>query len=530
MSFDCVPNQNPATGTVSGSWFWSQYQSSPYALGGQATCPFGSDFKGVIPGMIPTLTGAWVVSPLALDAYGVVRESTPKDWHELNDQSRHLLVIRHMEPLPTGTKPKNVYEGMPNYPFVKPGATEVLYSPLPLVHGTHFDNLMLGATTHALGAWAGTVDAIVVNVSAVLHLTWKSGSPVSVVAAPDHPMAGKEDWEDAYKSRYKYPALTSPVSRVISVGGTPTLFVLQRFPKAGPYAVHAWPVTETGFGDHQVVLPQLATAVSADLLVAPRSPGAVWLALADFKLKDASQAATDACFNDYSTPGCGYAVKLYSATASSAVWLADLAVPKESLGGSSSMRKMIQLLPLDGEHVAIVGGAAQLFVWSAAQGLVAAGNLLPGADPLLSSQSSPFGVFSRPDGGVVVLTELPNGDGITERVIATAVHPTQGVQWSTKVPIGLGGLHFNRAATAAVRADGHTFVYGELGFFELDERGNLSLDPLCFGPKAPNCDDGDPCTLDMCDSNGKCQHAAKANGTFCAMAPLKFCKAGICTQ
>ena len=523
-TFDCTPALDPATGAVAGKWVWKSLAGGPYALVGAVTCSAGGYFRGIIPGLVATNTGAWVLSTVAVNPNQYSRKTHPLTWREGRDFGRFVLVVRHMEPLAASTKPIGACNGDPCWPMVKPGATEVLYSPVPLVHGASFDSQMLGGTTYALNAGPGMVDAVVVNLSAALHLTWKSGSQVSVVAAPDHPMAGQEDWATE-NSMNKYPAQSSPVSRLVQVGGQPTLFVLHRYPTAGPYAVHAWQVTAAGFGAHQVVLPQVATAVSEDLLVASRSPGQLWLALADSALKGAPKEALDACDGDYVTPQCGYAVKLFSATASGATWLADFLIPRSPY---LEMRKSIQLVPLDGEHLAIVGAGTQVFVWSAKQGLTAGGTLFSGAGLALSAEAGPFAVVLRPANRVLVLSELPIPASFSGQIFATGIDPAQGVQWSTKLPMTVGGVPGYGGATATVRADGHSFVYAETAFAEIDEHGNLSQDPLCFGPKAPNCDDGDPCTLDACDSNGKCKHAAKADGSMCAMAPPKFCLSAVC--
>lgn len=49
----------------------------------------------------------------------------------------------------------------------------------------------------------------------------------------------------------------------------------------------------------------------------------------------------------------------------------------------------------------------------------------------------------------------------------------------------------------------------------------------CFGKKVADCDDGDPCTNDLCDvAHGGCYHEAFADDAPCS--PGKICFQGKC--
>ncbi len=52
-------------------------------------------------------------------------------------------------------------------------------------------------------------------------------------------------------------------------------------------------------------------------------------------------------------------------------------------------------------------------------------------------------------------------------------------------------------------------------------------------PKAPSCDDGNPCTMDLCDPKQGCVHPVRPNGTLCADGDVctaaERCVGGVCT-
>ncbi len=55
----------------------------------------------------------------------------------------------------------------------------------------------------------------------------------------------------------------------------------------------------------------------------------------------------------------------------------------------------------------------------------------------------------------------------------------------------------------------------------------------CVTSSAPNCDDGNPCTVDGCDPTGGCTHTPLADGASCANGVFcdgdETCQAGVCT-
>jgi len=63
--------------------------------------------------------------------------------------------------------------------------------------------------------------------------------------------------------------------------------------------------------------------------------------------------------------------------------------------------------------------------------------------------------------------------------------------------------------------------------------GSACVAGVCGSPGAQDCDDGDPCTTDLCDVQAGCLHVAAADGTSCADGnPCnggEMCGTGLCT-
>src|SRR5262249_232282 len=59
------------------------------------------------------------------------------------------------------------------------------------------------------------------------------------------------------------------------------------------------------------------------------------------------------------------------------------------------------------------------------------------------------------------------------------------------------------------------------------------LNGVCTAGTGPNCNDGNPCTVDSCDPVNGCQHANAPNGTSCADGTVcngsETCQSGVCT-
>jgi hypothetical protein len=60
----------------------------------------------------------------------------------------------------------------------------------------------------------------------------------------------------------------------------------------------------------------------------------------------------------------------------------------------------------------------------------------------------------------------------------------------------------------------------------LDPWGNLTCTPTCQGLPVAACDDGNPCTADLCDPVKGCTYALHPDGTGCGASGT--CKAGLC--
>ncbi|MBI5608409.1 MAG: hypothetical protein HY902_05970 [Deltaproteobacteria bacterium] len=538
VAVPCTPGIDPDTGKVATNLLWDKW-SATYGFSGYLSSKSDCGnmtvgFTTRIPSLIASDSGAWVVSPIADMAAG-----QKSNW--LLDFARRLLFVRHLSPLPLDTTPTSGWgypddnlgeSGVKAMGPVLPGATMALWSPWPLIHGAGTYHKP-SANTHALVAAADQVDAIVVNVSAAIRIRWVNGSPPQAVVAPDHPMAGQEQWE-AIHSEDTFPWTTQPISHLVTDAGQSTLFVLHRPNGPEPLSLHAWPITEAGFGDHHALVTEGISA-SATFAVVPRKPGEVWLAIIEFP-KDFDQYK---CGSDLAKPKppCAAVVKIFAASASQAQLLGTAMVPRNrwyhslGLGGNGGMVSSaagIALVPLDADHLGFVGHEANLYVWSPSAGLVPGGALAPLVSLTWHYDYAAFASLRGPQGSWVVLLENDDGLGMGENVVVLQFTPTQGIAWATPLPTLLGSQALDCGAAGVVRNDGHTFVYGEKGFIEVDERGNRYLNPLCFGANGPNCDDGDPCTFDRCDAKGDCQHTAKGDGTLCAMGPPKVCKAGQC--
>ncbi len=524
---NCTPKMDSATGLVAGKLQWKVLSSSSSVyLSVGTTCKPTLEFHSVIPAMSPTNSGAWLLSPPWAGDPGSY-SNHPDLAVSVRNFERHVLVARHVAALPSSATPVGDWGDWTPY-MVKasikakgpavPKETLVLYSPTPLAHGgsKHGD---LQADTHLLKANAEAVDAVVVNVSAALHIVWKKGTLPSVETAPDHPMHGNERWDNDY-STWTFPPQNRPVSHLVANKGQQKLFLLHRLPKGAPHSVHAWTVTENGFSDHQLLVPKVAP-LQSDIVVAPRSVGGFWLAV----MTESGQVFHEDCYDDPPLPPCAESVALYAVTSAGATQVASLSIPAVKL---QHMDRGLVMLSLDAEHVAFAGFGGQLHIWSQATGLVSGGNLFLANAASPSPSLGPFAAIRGPGDSWVVLAELQVPGAESAMLTAIAISQSQGASWATVLPIFVGGSASYRGVNGVVRDDGHTLVYGETGFVELDERGNFNLDPLCFGPKAPECDDGDPCTFDTCDTAGKCVFTAKPNGTLCAMAPPKFCSKGLC--
>ena len=131
----------------------------------------------------------------------------------------------------------------------------------------------------------------------------------------------------------------------------------------------------------------------------------------------------------------------------------------------------------------------------------------------------------------------------------SSIDGANGTAWIQKVA-GNGDLVWNRTYASAT-AYGAAPV-GNSGFIVVGSKGSgtgtsqwlLRLDPFgnstcptsgpCAALPASGCDDGNPCTADLCDAaHGGCFHSNLADGTACtsgaACVVAETCSAGVCT-
>ncbi len=91
-----------------------------------------------------------------------------------------------------------------------------------------------------------------------------------------------------------------------------------------------------------------------------------------------------------------------------------------------------------------------------------------------------------------------------------------GGAWATAALVcSLGGG--NGCATSGTCSDGNTCTTGE----------TIQSDCSCGGGVALNCDDGDPCTADLCTQQDGCRNDTLPDGTSCGAGAT--CQAGACT-